>query len=59
MQKQMTQQVLEEIQKRLELRTFSISIGGVEMELIKKEDIVSVLSDYYDAGYEKEHTRTA
>lgn len=36
MQKQMTQQVIEEIQKRLEMRTFSISIGGVEMELIKK-----------------------
>ena len=48
MQEQSTQQIVEEIWERLKLRTCSVSFGGVEMELIKKEDLLSVLLDYAD-----------
>ena len=48
MQEQSTHQIVEEIWERLKLRTFSVSFGGVEMELIKKEDLLSVLLDYAD-----------
>lgn len=48
MQEQSTQQIVEEIWERLKLRTFSVSFGGVEMELIKKEDLLRVLLDYAD-----------
>lgn len=55
----MQEQVLEEIWERLKLRTFSVSFGGVEMELIKKEDLLSVLSDYVDIECEQQTTQTA
>lgn len=56
----MQEQVLEEIWERLKLRTFSVSFGGVEMGLIKKkEDLLSVLSDYVDIECEQQTTWTA